>query len=215
MADWPQRRAARRARQQGYPVAGVELRIVDDDGVEHAVGRASMGELQVRGPWVMQSYYDNPEAADALHRRRLVPHGRRRHDRSRGLHPDHRPHQGPDQVRRRVDLSRRRREPDHGPPQGARGRGHRRAPPEVGGASARVRRARSRASRRSTRPRSSSTCGRQLAKWALPDEVVLIETVPKTSVGKFDKKVLRDRFKGWRPPDAPRESTDGADGPAR
>src|SRR5262249_1187522 len=39
----------------------------------------------------------------------------------------------------------------------------------------------------------------KLAKWALPDEVVLIEVVPKTSVGKFDKKVLRERFKGWTP----------------
>jgi fatty-acyl-CoA synthase len=38
-----------------------------------------------------------------------------------------------------------------------------------------------------------------LAKWALPDEVVLIEAVPKTSVGKFDKKVLRERFKSWTP----------------
>ena len=31
----------------------------------------------------------------------------------------------------------------------------------------------------------------RLARWALPDAVVLIEAVPKTSVGKFDKKVLR------------------------
>jgi len=40
---------------------------------------------------------------------------------------------------------------------------------------------------------------RRLAKWALPDEVVLLESVPKTSVGKFDKKVLRQRFKDWTP----------------
>jgi fatty-acyl-CoA synthase len=38
----------------------------------------------------------------------------------------------------------------------------------------------------------------QLARWALPDAVVFIEAVPKTSVGKFDKKVLRERFKDWR-----------------
>jgi fatty-acyl-CoA synthase len=41
----------------------------------------------------------------------------------------------------------------------------------------------------------------KLAKWALPDEVVLIDAVPKTSVGKFDKKVLRERFKTWTPKD--------------
>jgi fatty-acyl-CoA synthase len=33
----------------------------------------------------------------------------------------------------------------------------------------------------------------------LPDEVVLIDAVPKTSVGKFDKKVLREQFKSWQP----------------
>ncbi|USZ77670.1 long-chain fatty acid--CoA ligase [Halorussus vallis] len=30
--------------------------------------------------------------------------------------------------------------------------------------------------------------------WWLPDDVVFVEEVPKTATGKFDKKVLRDRF---------------------
>jgi len=30
-----------------------------------------------------------------------------------------------------------------------------------------------------------------VAKWWLPDEVRFVDEVPKTSVGKFDKKVLR------------------------
>ena len=34
------------------------------------------------------------------------------------------------------------------------------------------------------------------AKWQLPDRVEIIEAVPKTTVGKFDKKVLRVRFPG-------------------
>lgn len=34
----------------------------------------------------------------------------------------------------------------------------------------------------------------KVAKWQLPDDVVFIEEVPKTSVGKFSKKTLRDRF---------------------
>lgn len=33
-----------------------------------------------------------------------------------------------------------------------------------------------------------------LAKWQLPEDVVFIDEVPKTSVGKFSKKTLRDRF---------------------
>jgi fatty-acyl-CoA synthase len=35
----------------------------------------------------------------------------------------------------------------------------------------------------------------KVAKWWLPDDVVVIDAVPKTSVGKFDKKVLRERFR--------------------
>jgi fatty-acyl-CoA synthase len=31
----------------------------------------------------------------------------------------------------------------------------------------------------------------RVAKWWLPDEFAFIDEVPKTSVGKFDKKVLR------------------------
>jgi len=32
------------------------------------------------------------------------------------------------------------------------------------------------------------------AKWWLPEEVAFLDEIPKTSVGKFDKKVLRARF---------------------
>ncbi len=34
----------------------------------------------------------------------------------------------------------------------------------------------------------------KVAKWRLPDDVVFIDEVPKTSVGKFSKKDLRARF---------------------
>jgi fatty-acyl-CoA synthase len=34
----------------------------------------------------------------------------------------------------------------------------------------------------------------KVAKWQLPDDVVFIDEVPKTSVGKFSKKTLRERF---------------------
>ncbi|MBS1837472.1 MAG: fatty acid--CoA ligase, partial [Actinobacteria bacterium] len=42
----------------------------------------------------------------------------------------------------------------------------------------------------------------RVAKWWLPDDVVFIDEVPKTSVGKFSKKDLRDRFAGHRLPTA-------------
>jgi fatty-acyl-CoA synthase len=34
----------------------------------------------------------------------------------------------------------------------------------------------------------------RVAKWWLPDEFAFIDEIPKTSVGKFDKKVLRGRL---------------------
>jgi fatty-acyl-CoA synthase len=37
------------------------------------------------------------------------------------------------------------------------------------------------------------------AKWQLPDAWAFVDQVPRTSVGKFDKKVLRERFKDWTP----------------
>ncbi len=42
----------------------------------------------------------------------------------------------------------------------------------------------------------------KLAKWQVPDDVVFIDQVPKTSVGKFSKKTLRDRFSNHTLPDA-------------
>ena len=39
----------------------------------------------------------------------------------------------------------------------------------------------------------------QVATWWLPDDIVFVEQIPKTSVGKFDKKVLREQFKEWHP----------------
>lgn len=41
----------------------------------------------------------------------------------------------------------------------------------------------------------------KVAKWQLPSDVVFIDEVPKTSVGKFSKKTLRDRFADYVLPD--------------
>jgi fatty-acyl-CoA synthase len=40
--------------------------------------------------------------------------------------------------------------------------------------------------------------GKSFAKWWMPDDIVFIEAVPKTSVGKFDKKALREKFKDYQ-----------------
>jgi fatty-acyl-CoA synthase len=39
----------------------------------------------------------------------------------------------------------------------------------------------------------------KFASWCLPDDVVFLDEIPKTSVGKFNKKALRERFQGYMP----------------
>jgi fatty-acyl-CoA synthase len=45
--------------RQGMPVPGVEARVVDDTGQEAPWDGKTMGELVVRGPWVAGSYYND------------------------------------------------------------------------------------------------------------------------------------------------------------
>ncbi len=40
----------------------------------------------------------------------------------------------------------------------------------------------------------------RLSSWQMPDDVVFIDEVPKTSVGKFSKKTLREQFADYRLP---------------
>ncbi len=51
---------------QGRVVAGVDARIVDDAGDEMVMDGASVGELEVRGPWVTGAYYRG-EDPDKFH----------------------------------------------------------------------------------------------------------------------------------------------------
>ncbi len=109
----------------------------------------SLGEIEVRGPWITASYYnvDDPEkfhdgwlrtgdVASVIAQR---------------LRDDQRPRQGRDQVRRRVGVVGRSREHAHGSSRHRRGGGHRRARRALGRATAGVRRAAS-PSRTSRRP---------------------------------------------------------------
>ncbi|MCB1684349.1 MAG: long-chain fatty acid--CoA ligase [Pseudomonadales bacterium] len=46
-------------------------------------------------------------------------------------------------------------------------------------------------------------CGKTFAKWQLPDDVIYVDSVPLTSTGKMDKKVVRAELdaKGYKLPD--------------
>jgi fatty-acyl-CoA synthase len=43
-----------------------------------------------------------------------------------------------------------------------------------------------------------SFLGQTFAKWQLPDAIVFAETIPRTSVGKFKKVALREQFANWK-----------------
>jgi 3-(methylthio)propionyl---CoA ligase len=103
--------------KQGRAVFGVELKIVDPAGRELPWDGTSSGDLLVKGPWILSSYFKGE------HRRRR-------------FRCDHRPQQGRHQVRRRVDQLDRHREHRDGAPGGGDGRLHRRAASEVGRAAA-------------------------------------------------------------------------------
>ncbi len=126
---------------QGRLPCGVEGRLVGDAGTALPHDGETVGELQVRGPWITGSYYmgagdDGLVDPDRV-RRRLAAHRRRRHSDARRVPDADRPVEGRHQVRRRVDLLRRPGERDHGPPRRRRGRRHRRPRRALGRAPAR------------------------------------------------------------------------------
>src|SRR5205085_6598454 len=49
---------------QGIPLPFVELRVRDDEGHDVPWDAESMGELEIRGPWVAAGYYETPDQAE-------------------------------------------------------------------------------------------------------------------------------------------------------
>jgi acyl-CoA synthetase (AMP-forming)/AMP-acid ligase II len=64
MKDWTEDEQYRMLALQGGPVPGVEIRGVDEEGNEIPWDGHTLGELQVRGPWVIRSYYNEPSSSD-------------------------------------------------------------------------------------------------------------------------------------------------------
>jgi fatty-acyl-CoA synthase len=52
--------------KQGLSVPGVEIRAVDEEGKEIPWDGKAFGELQVRGPWIISSYYNDERSADSF-----------------------------------------------------------------------------------------------------------------------------------------------------
>jgi fatty-acyl-CoA synthase len=199
MADWsPERRRAVRAKQ-GMPLPGVEIRAVDDAGRAVAWDGKSVGELEVRGPWIAASYHDDPRSAAAFH------DGWFRTGDVVTIDAD-----GYVQITDRAkDVIKSGGEwissvelenllvghPDV-LEAAVIGLAHERwqerplacVVPKPG--------------RAPTREAILEYLAPRVARWWLPDDVVFVETLPKTSVGKLAKRELREQFKDHRWPAA-------------
>ena len=185
--------------KQGAIVAGVDMRIVDDSGKVQPWDGKSVGEIQVRGPWITSGYYNNPAGAA-----QFTEDGWFRTGDVASIDSE-----GYVQITDRTkDLIKSGGEwissvdmetaiMDHPkvleaaviavphPQWQERPLACVVPKPEFKG--------------ELTAQEVMEYLSPRVAKWWLPDEVVFIDAVPKTSVGKFDKKVLRERFKGWKP----------------
>jgi fatty-acyl-CoA synthase len=176
--------------KQGRPLPWVELRLVGDDGAEVPWDGASTGEIEVRGPWVAKAYFRDPDRekfdsgwlrtgdiasvdGDAFvqitDRSKDVIKSGGEWISSVELENELMSH--PDVLEAAVIAKPDARWAERPlccvvlREQGA------------AGAEELVEHLRSR-----------------VAKWWLPDEFAFIAEIPKTSVGKFDKKVLRARL---------------------
>jgi fatty-acyl-CoA synthase len=134
-------RAAAPGRDERFRLRATQGRVVPL--VDFTIDEESGGELLVRGPWVASAYYEDDSQRRASRAAGCAPATSRA--RRRRLHQARRPHEGPREVRRRVDLVGRARERRDGPPEGDGGGGRRRARRQVGRAPVRVRGPRARA----------------------------------------------------------------------
>jgi fatty-acyl-CoA synthase len=195
MHDWDYEQQLDVRVRVGYASVGVDIRIVDEEGRKLPWDGTTMGELQVRGPWVLKSYYDNPASAD-----RFTSDGWFRTGDVATIDAE-----GYVQITDRTkDLIKSGGEWISSVDVENLIMAH---PKVLEAAVIAVPHPKwIERPMACVVPRPGATLAPdeimeflkpQLAKWALPDEVRLIDAVPKTSVGKFDKKVLRERFKDW------------------
>ena len=182
--------------RHGLPLAGVDLRIVDADGKELPWDGVATGELQARGPWVAGAYYNNPDSdhsfMDGWLRTGDVANINEEGyilivDRTKDLVKS-----GGEWISS-VDLENVIMAHPKVAEAAVVGVYHPKwqerplacvvALPEY--------------KDRITRQEILDFLASRVAKWWLPDDVVFIEAVPKTSVGKFNKRALREEFKNY------------------
>ena len=179
--------------RQGYPISGVEMRIVDDEGAELPWDGESLGELQVRGPWVARAYYKLEGGGDSFTADGWFRTGDVATITADGFMTI---------VDRTKDMVRSGGEWISSVELENLLMAH----PQVLEAAViavphehwQERPLAVCVPTDKTAPPSAETLRSflepQVAGWWMPDEFVLIDEIPKTGTGKFDKKVLRERF---------------------
>jgi fatty-acyl-CoA synthase len=198
MADWPEEAQVAVRLKQGLPLPLVELRIVDEAGAELPWDGEAVGDLQVRGPWVIREYYREPDSAASFQ------DGWFRTGDVATIDPEGYVHL----VDRAKDLVKSGGEWISSVDLENVIMGH----PGVAEAAV-IAVAHPKWAERPlaclvpkaeplTRDQLAEYLRGKVADWWIPDDVVCLEALPKTSVGKFDKKTLRARFEdhAWPTP---------------
>ena len=89
--------------KQGRPVFGVEMKVVDDVGQPQPHDGQSMGELLVRGPWVVNGYSTMPRRAQRRWPRKAGSAPAMSQRSTPTVTCDHGPAEGRHQIRWRMD----------------------------------------------------------------------------------------------------------------
>jgi fatty-acyl-CoA synthase len=187
--------------RHGLPVAGVDLRIVDPDGMDLPWDGTSVGELQARGPWVTSGYYNDSRSSEAfmdgwLRTGDVATIDSEGYiqitDRTRDLVKS-----GGEWISS-VDLENAIMAHPKVAEAAVVGVFHPKWQERPLACVAPLPEYRDQI----TKQEILDFLGPRVAKWWLPDDVVFMEAVPKTSVGKFNKRALREQFKDYKLPGA-------------
>ncbi len=193
MSAWPEDQKYAQRIKQGYPLPFIETRISNANGVA-AWDSKTIGELEVRGPWVAASYYNAPETHDRWSKdgwfrtgdmATIDPDGCvRLVDRSKDMVKS-----GGEWISS-VDV-----ENELMSHPGTRSRRHRRAPCKVAGASTGRGGV---AGRRKSGRRTARFSGKEIRQVAITYAVVFVDELPHTSTGKLLKAELRRKYAAWK-----------------
>ena len=180
----------------------VELKLVDDDGTEIPWGTGESGRLLIRGPWITGSYYNNPAATAATQHDGWFDTGdvatidatgtMMIQDRAKDLIKS-----GGEWISS-VDLENELM----GHPAIREAAVIAVAHPKWDERPLGVIVLRDAAEKPTKDELDQHLLSRAVAKWQLPDAYEFVDEIPKTTVGKFLKRALRDRYKDYVLPTA-------------